>query len=62
MKSAKIKTNNICDTCSHHYVIAGCECCGKCGPNWWCDLDGKFHCNDYEKKKEVNNEKKDSNA
>lgn len=60
MKRAKNDTNNICDTCIHNYVIAGCPCCGKCGANWWADLDGQFHCNDYVKKLEVNNEKKDS--
>lgn len=62
MKRAKNNTNDICNTCIHHYVIAGCDCCGKCAPNWDTDSNGNFTCKDYEKKIEVNNEKKDSNA
>lgn len=62
MKRAKNKKLVICDTCIHHFVIAGCDCCGKCGADWDCDSNGNFYCNDYEEKKEVKNEKKDSNS
>lgn len=62
MKNPKIKTNEICNSCIYNYVIAGCACCGKCGPDWDIDSNGNFTCKDYVKKKEVNNEKKDNNA
>lgn len=62
MKNPKNKTNEICISCVHHYVIAGCDCCGKCNAGWYTDFKGNFYCRDYVKKKEVNNEKKDCNA
>lgn len=53
----KINEEHICNSCVHHFVIAGCNCCGKCGPNWDVE-DGVFTCHDYTKKKEIDDEKK----
>lgn len=53
------KNNEIlCDTCVYNFKIANSKitACGKCGPKWD-NIDGKFVCEDYEQKKEVNNEK-----
>lgn len=62
MKGAKNEKLVICDTCIHHFVVAGCDCCSKCGADWLIDIDGNFYCRDYVNKKEVYHEKKDSNA
>lgn len=62
MKGAKNKNKVVCDTCIHHFVIAGCDCCGKPNADWDVDTNGNFYCSDYVKKVEVKYEKEDSNA
>lgn len=56
MKKMKSK---LCDSCLWHFIVAGVDCCGKCAPNWDV-VDGEFTCEDYRKKKEIEDEKKNA--
>lgn len=52
-----INEEHICNSCGHHIVIVGCDCCAKCNAKWSV-CDGAFTCQDYTQKKEIDDEKK----